>query len=317
MTDKVKDQEVNEEVNEVNQVTDEVIENVEIDNTEETLEKKKSMKKEPTNNKAITTTQMESKLIENREMSMGVWHMINAVANDVYHSRLFAVGSPQQASAIMLKGYEIGLGLMASFEFVQVVKGHVGLSPKGALALLHNSPKISKIELKRLTDEHNKFVGYECTMKRVNGFQHTERWELEDAVTAQLMKPDSNWEKYPENMCKWRAIGFCADVVAPDVTAGMVDFMIRPEQFGVALDNEGNIIEGAYRESSNRESSNQVTNTQPPVNTELVSVTLEELLDRYSAEEIMQANGGLVPGTSEELERVSNRLIQQAQEGGN
>jgi hypothetical protein len=265
-------------------------------------------------NKAITTaSQAESILMANREMSMGVWHMINTVANDVYRSRLFPVSSPQQAAAIMLKGYEIGLGLMASFEFVQVVKGHVGLSPKGALALLHNSPRITKIKLVRLTDEHNKFIGYECTMARDNGFSHTEQWTLEDARTAGLLKPDSNWEKYPENMCKWRAIGFTADIVAPDVTAGMVDFMIRPEQFGVALDNEGNIIEG---ETKIVETQTVQTVTKEPSVT-IPSVTLNELLDQYSAEAILQANGGTIPGTSEELERVANTLITNSQENGN
>lgn len=260
-------------------------------------------------NKSITTaSQAESILMANREMSMGVWHMINTVANDVYRSRLFPVSSPQQAAAIMLKGYEIGLGLMASFEFVQVVKGHVGLSPKGALALLHNSPRITKIKLVRLTDEHNKFIGYECTMARDNGFSHTEQWTLEDARTAGLLKPGSNWEKYPENMSKWRSIGFTADIVAPDVTAGMVDFMIRPEQFGIALDNEGNIIEGAAKVV---ETQTVQTVTKEP------NVTLNELLDQYSAEAILQANGGTIPGTSEELERVANTLITNSQENGN
>ena len=91
--------------------------------------------------KSIVSVSQAENTLANREMSLGVWQMINTVAQDVYTSRLFPVSSPQQAAAIMLKGYEIGLGLMASFEFVQVVKGHVGLSPKGALALLHNSPK--------------------------------------------------------------------------------------------------------------------------------------------------------------------------------
>jgi hypothetical protein len=267
--------------------------------------------------KEITTAnqaanQADSMLMANREMSLGVWHMINTVAADVYRSRLFPVNSPQQAAAIMLKGYEIGLGLMASFEFVQVVKGNVGLSPKGALAMLHNSPKIKDLELTRLTDENNKFIGYQCRMKRAdNGFEHTERWVLDDAVTAGLMKPGSNWEKYPENMCKWRSIGFCADVVAPDVTAGMVDFMIRPEQFGVALDNEGNIIEGKVKVEQPKESQTYVYEGETP------SVTLAELLDRYSAEQILQANGGTIPGTSDELERVANTLIKESQENGN
>jgi hypothetical protein len=249
----------------------------------------------------------------NREMSLGVWHMINTVADDVYRSRLFPVNSPQQAAAIMLKGYEIGLGLMASFEFVQVVKGNVGLSPKGALAMLHNSPKIEDLDLTRLTDEHNKFIGYQCRMKRAdNGFEHTERWILDDAVTAGLLKPDSNWEKYPENMCKWRSIGFCADVVAPDVTAGMVDFLIRPEQFGVRIDNEGNIIEGEHRQVQKTQINTEDKSTDP-----MPTVTLQELLDRYSAEAILQANNGVIPGTNEELERVANQLIKESQENGN
>lgn len=263
--------------------------------------------------KSIVSVSQAENTLANREMSLGVWQMINTVAQDVYTSRLFPVSSPQQAAAIMLKGYEIGLGLMASFEFVQVVKGHVGLSPKGALALLHNSPKIENIKLTRLTDEKNRFVGYECFMKRAdNGFSHTERWTLDDAVIAGLMKPDSNWEKYPENMCKWRSIGFTADIVAPDVTAGMVDFMIRPEQFGVRIDDDGNIIEGRNVEIV----SNVVVESRAKHVEELPSVTLEQLLDQYSAEQILQANGGMIPGTSQELEQVANQLIKEAQENG-
>ena len=263
-----------------------------------------------TKNAIVTANQADNALMSSREMSIGVWHMINTVANDVYRSRLFPVSSPQQAAAIMLKGYEIGLGLMASFEFVQVVKGHVGLSPKGALALLHNNTRITKIKLTRLTDEKHKFIGYECTMTRDSGFSHTERWTLDDAVIAGLMKPDSNWEKYPENMCKWRVIGFCSDIVAPDVTAGMVDFMIRPEQFGVRIDDEGNIVEGNVKFKEPEEGQTYVYEGKTP------TITLEELLDQYSAEEILKANGGTIPGTSEELERVANQLIKETQENG-
>jgi len=275
------------------------------DNTITTIDVQEKFTEQTAAPLALAST---DQVLANREMSLGVWHMINTVADDVYRSRLFPVSSPQQAAAIMLKGYEIGLGLMASFEFVQVVKGNVGLSPKGALAMLHNSPKIEDLELIRLTDEHNKFVGYQCRMKRAdNGFEHTERWTLDDAITAGLMKPDSNWEKYPENMCKWRSIGFCADVVAPDVTAGMVDFLIRPEQFGVRIDNEGNIVEGKVTTVKRSEN-------QPQENT--TSITLEQLLAQYSADQILQANGGTIPGTSEELERVANQLIKESQENG-
>lgn len=46
------------------------------------------------------------------------------------------------------------------------------------------------------------------------------------------------------------------------------------------------------------------------------TVTLAELLDQYSAEEILKANGGTIPGTNEELERVANQLIKESQENG-
>jgi hypothetical protein len=89
--------------------------------------------------------------------------------------------------------------------------------------------------------------------------------------------------------------------------------MIRPEQFGVALDNEGNIIEG---ETKIVETQTVQTVTKEPSVT-IPSVTLNELLDQYSAEAILQANGGTIPGTSEELARVANTLITNSQENGN
>jgi hypothetical protein len=47
----------------------------------------------------------------------------------MHQARLFGVNNAEQAMAIMLKGYELGLGLTASFEFVQVVQGRPALSP--------------------------------------------------------------------------------------------------------------------------------------------------------------------------------------------
>ena len=44
-------------------------------------------------------------------------------------------------------------------------------------------------------------------------------------------------------MCLWRTVGFAADVVFPDVTAGMTTLMKAPEMYGVALTEGGDVID--------------------------------------------------------------------------
>jgi hypothetical protein len=73
------------------------------------------------------------------------------------------------------------------------------------------------------------------------------------------------------------------------------------------VDNEGNIIESSVVVETSVKSSSDPE--QP-------SVTLEQLLEQYTAEQILQANSGTIPGTSQELEQVTNYLIKETQENG-
>lgn len=221
-----------------------------------------------------------------RELTPGIWAMIEKMAPVMHRAHLFGVTSPDQAAAIMLKGYELGLSMTASFELVQVIQGKPALSPRGAMAIMLNNPSIKGIWIKRLV-EGTKFIGYECKMERVNGFEYTARFTLEDAARAGLVKPDSGWQKYPENMCLWRAVGFAADVVAPDITAGMTTMMKAPEMFGVALTEAGDIVDAPA----------VTINTDP----------LQELVTQYGAEAVMNANGGQIP-TNGQVEEVRRKL---------
>ena len=162
------------------------------------------------------------------------WATIKAIAPVAQASRMFGI-TIEQAAIVMLKGHELGLGLAGAFEFIHVIDGKPSLSPKGMMALIHNDGRI-EVKLTRLVDKSGKFEGYECWMKRKDtGFEHSARFTLQDAVKAGLMKDKSSWEKYPENMCQWRAIGFAGDVVCPDVGGGM----LRPEELGAEVDAEG------------------------------------------------------------------------------
>lgn len=232
--------------------------------------------------------------VAQRELTPQIWRMLSDMSPVMFKSRLFGVGSPEAAAAIMLKGYELGLSVTASFEFVQVVEGKPSLSPRGALALLHKSPAIKNIDIQRLTDSTGKFTGYSCTIERSNGFAHTSTYTLDDAQRAGLVKPNSGWAKYPENMCLWRAIGFCVDVVAPDISSGMTSIMKMPEEFGIALSKEGDVIDST------------VVEAKP------VEVDISPLIAQYGAERVMQVLGeqfgGQMPGNEEQYEMLRATL---------
>ena len=224
-----------------------------------------------------------------RELTPAIWKMIVEIAPAMYKARLFGVTSVEQAEAIMLKGYELGLSITASFDFVQVIQGKPGLSPRGALALIHSSPLIKELKITRLEDK-GRFIGYECFMQRAdNGFSYTSRFTMEMAQKAGLVKADSGWQKYEENMCLWRTVGFTADVVAPDITAGMTTLMKAPEMYGVALTEGGDVIDA----------------TPASVNVD----PLQDLITQYGAEKILEVCGN-IPTTPDEVEAARVKLEQ-------
>jgi hypothetical protein len=237
---------------------------------------------------------------QERNLTPAVWNMIKEMAPVMHQSRMFGVSSVEQAAATMIKGFEVGFGFAASFDLIQVVQGRPGVSPRGCMALILNSPHIKSIDVKQLTDSKGNYVGHECTMERVGGFKYTVRFTMEDAKRAGLIKPDSGWEKYPENMCQWRAIGFCADVVAPDVTAGLTGLMKMPENFGVALTAGEDVIDVTPMAPSQH--------TEPTPVTVTPQLSLNDLLNLYTPEQIMDANDGKIPGTQEEINGVVAKL---------
>lgn len=245
---------------------------------------------------AVIETVPQIQLSAERFVTPSVLDMFDRLAPVLARSRMMGVLRPEEAYAIMLKGYEIGLSLTASFEFLQVINGKPpSLSPRGAMALLLNSKAMEKPVINRLADAKGVFLGYECTMTRSDiGFTYTSKFTMEMALKAGLVKTDSGWAKYEENMCLWRAVGFCADVVAPDITAGMTTLMKMPEAYGVSFTENGNVIDATPAQSQ-------------PV-TVATAVTMNDLLAKWTAEQILAANDGKIPATSEEVDAVMKKL---------
>lgn len=253
------------------------------------------------------------------------WAMIQEIAPVAAASRMFSV-TEEQGAIVMLKGHELRLGLATSFEFIYVIDGKPSVSPKGCLALIHSSGELKALEIKDLTDPKGNPTRCRVTMERINGFKYIIEYSMDDAKRANLVKPGSAWEKYPANMLRWRAVGYCADVVFPDVIGGM----LRPEELGVEVDEGG---EPMWSNVTSTLPGQLGTEPEPmpalELDAEQVGVkpaplpvvhmpvdigptgptTIDALIAAgHSAEQIVVANEGRVPSTAADCIRVARIL---------
>lgn len=221
------------------------------------------------------------------------WQMILSVAPAMAGARYFAgVLKPEQAAAIMLKGHELGLPLAASFELIHVIEGKPSLSPRGALAIVRAS---GLLESESIVEAPGSCT---ITMKRRGGPEYSLTWTLADAEQADLVKPKGGWAKYPANMLRWRCVGYVIDWLFSDVTGGLK----RADELGAEITPEGDVQDAEWRPM-------EVETSAPaavaPVAPAAPSVTLDDLLATYSAEDIMVAWGGGIPATPEDLAAVA------------
>ena len=173
-----------------------------------------------------------------RDITLDILNVASHGGAIMHASRMFNTANAEQAAAIMLKGYELGLPMTAAFDFIHNIQGKLSLSPAGALALIHASGQLKTLTFDEQPDS--------CTvvMTRSNGLSYTSKFTLAMAAAAGLTKQGGNWDKYPANMLRWRAIGYCADVLFGDILAGMK----TADQFGANINEAGEVIEGVVIE---------------------------------------------------------------------
>lgn len=248
----------------------------------------------------------EEKALTVRQTTLDTWKLIQSIAPTSLQSRLFGVATQEQAAMIMLKGHELGLGLAASFEFIDVIQGKPGVNPKGALALIHQSRQLAGLKIDDINDDKGKPFACKVWMKRKNGFEYTVTFTMDDAKKAGLIKPEGGWDKYPANMLRWRAVGYCADVVFPDVIGGM----LRPEELGATINADGHIIEGVATTIVEPEGAKDIPESPQ---------TLVDLMDKkwnrdgWTATDVMTAStaagiANTLPVTPEEVAKVYAEL---------
>ena len=228
-----------------------------------------------------------------REISLPTWETIKAIAPTMRTSGLFGVASEAAAATIMLKGYELGLSLTASFEFIHIIDSKPSLSPRGAFAIVQQSGLLEEFEIV----EEAKPVKCTVTMKRKGGIKYTTSFSMDDAKAAGLDTKD-NWKKYPANMAKWRAMGFCMDMVFADVIGGLK----RADEYGADITPQGDVIEGSWT----------VAPVSPKKSNEEAQNQLAALMEEYPVDAIMAANGGAMPTTVEMIDATARYLAAQS-----
>ena len=243
---------------------------------------------------------MSEKSLAIRNTDLTTWQTIQSIAPVIQASRMFGV-TEEQAAIVMLKGHELGLGLAAAFEFIDVIDGKPSIKPKGAIALIQQSGELAGMKITEGKDTQGNPNACTVWMKRRNGFEFEATFTMADAERAGLIKPKGGWEKYPANMLRWRAIGYVSDIVFPDVIGGMY----RPEELGVVVDMNGDplVVEGEVMQTPS-----VIAQSQPVAPPVVKAPTLADLIAQYGAEAIVAANGGAIPATEEDLINVAHNL---------
>lgn len=234
------------------------------------------------------------------ELTPTIWSMIQEVAPFAKDSRLFGVATAPQAIMVMAKGHELGLPLTTSFEYIHIIQDRPTLSPRGALALIMQSGQCESIKIEEQNDDKGNPLACKVTMKRKGGIEYTTVFSMQDAARADLIKPNSGWVKYPGSMLRWRSIGYCADVVFPDIIGGMK----RSDEFDAAISPEGEVIATTWTVQPPQSSS-------PKPDNSMIPAKMQQLMEAFGASTVLAACGNKMPTTEAEVLDLTARLNQQ------
>lgn len=123
-------------------------------------------------------------------------------------------GQPASVAAAILTGRELNLGPMAALRGLEVIDGSVTMKPEMMAArILAAGHSIQWVEA---TDKA-------CTVRIVRGDGLSEaeaRFTLADAQRAGLAHK-KNWQQWPGQMCRARALANAARMACPDVILGL------------------------------------------------------------------------------------------------
>jgi hypothetical protein len=136
------------------------------------------------------------------------------------------IKNAEQAVAIMLKGYELGIPPMHALNNIAVIGGKPVANAELMLALIYRDHGDDAIHFTETTPQ-------QCTIsyaRRAWAQRDTFTFNMDDARRAALS--GTNWTKYPAAMLRARCISAVARLAFPDSIGGMYS----PEEMGAAVE---------------------------------------------------------------------------------
>lgn len=130
------------------------------------------------------------------------------------------IKSTDQALVIMAAGEELGLTPLAAFQGITIIEGKVGYTGN-LIATLFRQHERYGYKIVERNDERCTLQFLEDGEPIDDGEEGKVTFTVDDARRAELVKPRSNWEKYPRAMCFNRALTEGARAYFPDITAGV------------------------------------------------------------------------------------------------
>jgi hypothetical protein len=137
------------------------------------------------------------------------------IAERYAKSSVGSIKSKEDAFVVAMKGQELGLELMQSFDSIDLIHGNPFIRAQALHALVMMSGAAIFFEEESRTEDSVTWV-----TKRHGGSEQTATFSLADAKRMGLLGKD-NWKKDPLGMCANRAKARLARSVYPDVTMGM------------------------------------------------------------------------------------------------
>jgi hypothetical protein len=129
---------------------------------------------------------------------------------------MYGCSTPEGALVRLLTGRALGLPATVALQHVYDVNGRPSLSAKLKMTLTMRHPECEKFEHIESDSKHAVYV-----IQRKGQPEKRFEFRFEQAIAAKLVKPDSNWEKWPSRMCQARASSEASDVVFPDACMGL------------------------------------------------------------------------------------------------
>lgn len=250
------------------------------------------------------------------QITVSVWNVIESMAPVATAARMFGV-TKEQAAIVMATGYELGLPLTTAFDVIYVSKdGRRVLRPKGALGLIRASGLLEQFDW--TSDDKSATV----TMKRRGEPAKSMTLTIKDAEKAGWKS--TAWKTTPQNMLRWRLIGWLGDLLFGDVLLGLS--IADDSYLPVEITPDGDVIDAQAEPLSRKppepasvetvatqapsvpETPPESEPEEPPQAEATQTPTLADLVARFGVEAIMAENNNTPPASDADLVRIRDVL---------